>query len=66
MMDFVFMFALLGCGVAAGFIAGLLFSRCREEPSEPPVWTEEAYEPHHDKPRAVTRIHSNELDWEIK
>ena len=29
-------------------------------------WSEEAYEPRRDQPRAVTRIHSNDLDWEIR
>lgn len=53
------------CGAAAAFIAALVHFN-RREPAEPHDWTEEAYQPRHDQPRAITRIHANDLDWEIK
>jgi hypothetical protein len=49
------------CGAAttAGLMLALKYFRPRREIID---WTEEAY----NKPRAITRIHSNNFDWEIK
>lgn len=62
----IILLVIFGCGVGAGFLAGAIFKRWREEAADPLDWTAAAYEPRHDQPRVVTRIHSNELDWEIK
>jgi hypothetical protein len=53
------------CGAAATFIAALVYIN-RREPDEPLDWTEEAYQPRLDQPRAVTRIKSNDIFWEVK
>lgn len=51
-------------GAASAVIVSVFLNR--RELDEPLDWTEAAYEPRHEQPRAVTRIHSNDLDWEIR
>jgi hypothetical protein len=56
--------AIIAFAAGAAFFA-VVAHFARQEPHEPLDWTEAAYHPRHDQPRAVTRIKSNSIYWEI-
>jgi hypothetical protein len=68
MMEGIFMFLIFACGAFAGFIGGAATGRWFEGPKGIYDWEEEAYRPrpHREEPRAITRLTSTEIDWEIK
>lgn len=56
-------------GLAIGLViasAALLVHVFRRRPGEIRDWSEEAYQPRHAQPRAITRIQSSDIDWEIR
>jgi hypothetical protein len=64
MIDLVFLLIIFVSGVAAGLVGGAVFAWWREPMPDIPEWDESYFRD--ERPRAVTRIHSNDLDWEIK
>lgn len=64
MIELAFLLIIFGSGVAAGFISGSVFRQWREDEPDIPEWDENYFRD--ERPRAVTRIHSADLDWEIK
>lgn len=64
-MSVEFWMGLLAGAVLAA-LATLYLATRRRELGEPLDWTDAAYEPRHEQPRAITRIKSADLDWEIK
>lgn len=54
--------------ICAVLIAALiaLYVLFRRRPGDIWEWSEDAYEPRRDEPRAITRIRSNQIEWEIK
>lgn len=57
--------AIVVCAVLIAALIALYFIM-RRRPGDIWDWTEDAYEPRQDAPRAVTRITSNQIEWEIK
>ena len=64
MIEFLFLTVIFACGVFAGFIGGTIFNKQREASEPIPEWEESYFRD--ERPRAVTRIHCNDLDWEIR
>lgn len=55
-------------GLAFGAVivaSALLFHAFRPRPGDIREWSDEEYEPQAIQPRAVTRIQSKDLNWEI-
>lgn len=55
-------------GLAVGLVAtcaAIIINAFRPTPGDIWDWKEQAYEPD-DQPRAITRIRSNDIDWEIR
>jgi len=65
-MDIIVL-ALLAFGIGAALLAAAI-RYSRDEPYYDRIedWQEESWQPRSDAPRAITRIRSNQLDWEIK
>lgn len=63
MIELVFLLIIFGSGVAAGFIAGAVFKQWREEEPDIPEWDESYFRD--ERPRAVTRVKSKDIQWEI-
>lgn len=59
-----FWIGLLLGAVALSAIGGILLIN-RRRPGDLWEWSEEAYQPRNDQPRAITRITSRDIDWEI-
>jgi hypothetical protein len=64
MIEFLFLSIIFACGVFAGFIAGTIFNKWRDGPLPIPEWEESYF--HDERPRAVTRIQSKDIDWEVR
>lgn len=62
-MDLIVLVVLVLC-LAAALAAAVYASR--QSPSEIWEWEEKSYQPRSNEPRAVTRIHSKNIDWEIR
>ncbi len=56
----------LAAGVLLAAAIGAIVIANRRTPGDLWDWSEEAYQPRRDEPRAITRIHSNNIDWEIR
>lgn len=56
---------ILALGVGAALLAAAVY-HARSEPDDIWEWEEDSYRPCSDAPRAITRVRSNQLDWEIK
>lgn len=52
-------------GAIAALIAAFVHLKSRDS-DEPHDWSEEAYQPRLDQPRAITRVKSNNIFWEIR
>jgi hypothetical protein len=64
MIEFLFLSIIFACGVFAGFIGGAIFNKWREGPLQVPEWEESYFRD--EPPRAVTRIKSKDIYWEVK
>lgn len=53
-------------GAVLSFLPVLLIYLNRRAPGDIWDWSEDAYEPRRSEPRAITRVTSNNIDWEIK
>lgn len=56
---------ILALGVGAALLAAAVY-HARSKPDDIWEWEEESYRPRSDAPRAITRMKSADLDWEIK
>jgi hypothetical protein len=56
--------AIMAIGIAGATVLELFPARTKKDDIW--EWDPEAYEPRVDQPRAITRITSNQIDWEIK
>jgi hypothetical protein len=64
MIEFLFLSIIFACGVFAGFIGGTIFNKQREAAQGIPEWEESYFRD--ERPRAVTRIQSKDIDWEVR
>lgn len=62
-MDIVL--AILAVAAVAPLVAVLVYLN-RPKPGDIWEWADEAYEPRRDEPRAITRVKSNDIYWEIR
>ena len=60
---------LIGLFIGGAFTACAMYifiNRVTDDDDEIDDWSEDFYQQRLEEPRAVTRIKSNQLDWEIK
>jgi hypothetical protein len=57
--------AILAFAAGAAVVAALVHIN-RKTSGDIWDWADEAYEPRHDQPRPVTRVKSNQIEWEIR
>jgi hypothetical protein len=64
MIEFLFLSIIFACGCFAGFIGFMVLSIQRDKPQSILEWEESYFRD--ERPRAVTRIQSKDIDWEVR